>query len=120
MPKYLYISALIVILSFPNGVQSQWLGPMNSDFERFRQNGISTVETSNGFIWVSPLLNYAPIDRPDATWAIPNGVDSLTSGKGRVFSIATQGNTIVAGLGFSSSTPAGTGSCWIWVLYQFK
>ena len=108
MPKHLYISVVIVILSFPNGVQSQWLGPMNSDFERFRQNGISTVETSNGYIWISPLLNYAPIDRPDATWAIPDGVDSLTSGKGRVFSIATQNNTIVAGLGFSSSTPAGT------------
>ena len=74
-----------VILSFPNGVQSQWLGPINSDFERFRQNGASTVETSNGFIWVSSF-KLCSIDRPTQPF-IPDGVDSLTGGKGRVFSI---------------------------------
>ena len=108
MPKFAYFLVLVVTLCCPIATQAQWLGPLNADYERFRQNGISTVETSNGFVWISPLLNVASIEQPYHTWAIPEGVDSLTNGKGRVFSIATQGDTIVAGLGFSSSTPAGT------------
>lgn len=108
MPKFAYFLVLVVTLCCPIATQAQWFGPLNADFERFRQNGISTVETSNGFVWISPLLNVASIEQPYHTWAIPEGVDSLTNGKGRVFSIATQGDTIVAGLGFSSSTPAGT------------
>jgi hypothetical protein len=105
--KRVCVLFLFLLLSVPSSLVAQLLGPISSEFNSFRQNGISTVELSPDFVWVSPFLNYAPHSSVTGNWEIPNGVDSLTNGVGRVFSMDSQGDTLVVGLGFTSSTPAG-------------
>lgn len=114
IPKMTYkmnlrlVSIWVIFTLFSDTASAQMLGPMNSEFNRFRQNGISTVGLSPDYVWVSPLLNYAQKSSVSGGWELPTNVDSLTNGIGRVFSMDSQGDTLVVGLGFTSSTPAGS------------
>ncbi|MCG8372925.1 MAG: hypothetical protein MI700_05310 [Balneolales bacterium] len=84
---------------------SQVVGPSASSFNSIRQNGVSSVEATGDTVWISPALNRNIGNSAD--WFRPTGIDSIDNGLGRVFSLDVRGDTIVAGLGFTSATLAG-------------
>lgn len=101
MKKIFYL-----LLFITGSVQAQIVGPLSSNFNSFRQNGISSMAATGDTIWISPALNRNIGNSPD--WYRPTGIDSIDNGKGRVFSLAVRGDTVFAGLGFTSETAVGS------------
>ncbi len=50
-------------------------------------------------VWIGPRMNYNIAN--DHDWLIPENADSVTDGRGRMFSIAFARDTIVAGIGYN-------------------
>ena len=100
MKKVLFI---LFLFSFP--LQAQIVGPSESPFFSIRQNGVSSIAANGDILWISPALTYNIGNSPD--WIAPTGIDSINNGIGRVFSLSVNQDTVFAGLGFTSETPAG-------------
>lgn len=100
-----YFLILVVLTSLSTQGIAQIIGPLSSEFNSIRQNGVSTIVASGDTVWISPALNRNVDNGPE--WLRPTGIDFIDNGDARVFSIDLDGNTIVAGLGFTSQTPAG-------------
>jgi len=81
-------------------VSAQIFGPVNSEFNTIRQNGVSNMEAIGDTVWIGPALNRNIDNRPE--WFIPENADSVTFGRGRVFSLALAPDTVVTGLGFNT------------------
>lgn len=97
---------VILVVLFITGIaQAQVVGPVNSNFNSIRQNGVSSVAANGDTVWISPSLTYNIGNSAD--WIAPSGLDSIYNDKGRVFSIAVHQDTVFAGLGFTSATAAG-------------
>lgn len=97
---------LLLLFIIPNIISAQITGPLTDTSLGLRQNGISTLAVTGDTIWTSPSLTFSMDGTPD--WFAPDGIDSIDNDKGRVFSLATSGDTLVAGLGFTSQTSAGS------------
>lgn len=95
---------LLFMLMYVPGI-AQVVGPMNSQFNGIRQNGISSIAATGDTLWISPALNRNVENSPE--WFRPTGIDSIDNGVARVFSIDVNRDTVVAGLGFTSQTTAG-------------
>lgn len=100
---------LFILLLFVSGLNSdlyaQVIGPFTSSFNSIRQNGVSTIAATGDTVWISPALNRNIGNGPE--WYRPTGIDFIDEGEARVFSLDVQGDTVVAGLGFTSETTAG-------------
>ncbi len=96
---------LVFTLLFPGSVLAQLTGPLNSEFNSIRQNGISSLAATGDTVWISPSLNRNIDNAPE--WFRPTGIDFIDEGDARVFSLDVNGDTVVAGLGFTSETLAG-------------
>lgn len=95
----------LLLCIFPSLLQAQITGPLNDAFFGLRQNGVSTLAAMGDTIWTSPALTFSTENNPN--WIRPDGIDSIDNGMGRVFSMSVRGDTLVAGLGFTSETTAG-------------
>lgn len=98
----------LLILIFPfltTIVAAQIIGPDVSRFNSIRQNGVSSIVATGDTVWISPSLNRNIGNGAD--WFKPTGIDSIDNGIGRVFSVEANGDTLFAGLGFTSETSVG-------------
>lgn len=92
---------------------AQVTGPVPSPYNAIRQNGISNMAATGDTLWAGPKLNRNIGNAPE--WYFPENADSVAGGKGRVFSYALRGDTVITGLGFtggnniSGPEPAGYG-----------
>ena len=84
---------------------AQIIGPLTSEFNSIRQNGVSSIAATGDTVWISPALNRNIGNAPE--WYRPNGIDFIDNGEARVFSIDLDRDVVVAGLGFTSQTQAG-------------
>ncbi len=96
---------LVSLLFVPIFLSAQITGPITSEFNSIRQNGVSTIVASGDTVWISPSLNRNIENAPE--WDRLDGLDFIDEGKARVFSIDVNGDSVVAGLGFTSETLAG-------------
>ncbi|HCD53620.1 MAG TPA: hypothetical protein DEQ34_14325 [Balneolaceae bacterium] len=97
---------VVALLLLGSSVHAQVIGPIDSNFDSFRQNGVSTIESTGDTLWISPALN-TYVDGFTDSWIAPEGLDSIYNGVGRVFSLDVNGDTVVAGLGYTASTAVG-------------
>jgi len=86
-----------LVLSLP--LHAQVAGPLPERMTIFSQNSISNIGAIGDTLWVGPLLSRNIANSPD--WYIADQADSVTQGRGRMFSIALAPDTIVVGLGFT-------------------
>lgn len=101
--KHIFLLFLSLILVQP--IKAQVIGQSDSPFNSIRQNGISSVGANGDTVWISPALTRNIANSPD--WIRTVGIDSIDSGKGRVFSLSVSNDTLLAGLGFTSETISG-------------
>ncbi len=76
-------------------------GPIDDRFTTIRQNSVSTLEADGNSLWMGPGLN-AYFEQTGDIF-VPQNADSIFNGRGRAFSLSTEGSRIFAGLGFTSS-----------------
>lgn len=78
---------------------AQVAGPLPERMTIFSQNSISNIGVLGDTVWVGPLLSRNIGNSFD--WYIAENADSVTQGRGRIFSIALAPDTVIAGLGFT-------------------
>lgn len=88
------IIALLPAMAFAQGAYT-----VDSPFNSIRQNGVSNILGSGDTLWISPSLNFNVNNNID--WFQPSGIDSITNGEGRVFSMDITGSRFAVGLGFN-------------------
>lgn len=93
------LSLIIAFISFSGMVSAQKVYQVDSPFNSIRQNGVSNILGAGDTLWISPSLNFNVANNID--WLQPAGIDSITEGEGRIFSMDISGADFAAGLGFS-------------------
>ena len=94
-----FSALLIWVLFFSSGLIAQSVYPVTSPFNSIRQNGVSNILGSGDTLWISPSLNFNVANSID--WFQPSGIDSITNGEGRIFSMDISGSDFASGLGFN-------------------
>ena len=74
-------------------------GQVPSPFKSISQNSVSNMGSQGDTLWIGPRMNFNVGNQLD--WNIPDGIDSVSAGRGRLFSIALAPDTIVAGIGYN-------------------
>ncbi len=92
--------AFILISLIPVLVEAQVYGPINTSVNSIRQNSVSNMSAIGDTLWIGPALNRNIGNAPD--WFVPQNADSVTFGRGRLFSIALGQDTVVSGLGYNA------------------
>ncbi|MDZ7756012.1 MAG: hypothetical protein U5K35_06305, partial [Rhodohalobacter sp.] len=77
------------------------LDPIQDRFRSISQNSITSLEGAGDLIWMGPGLN--AFSELTGDIYVPESADSVFAGRGRVFSLQTSGNQILAGLGYTST-----------------
>ncbi|MDX1637070.1 MAG: hypothetical protein R3281_03805 [Balneolaceae bacterium] len=105
--SYLRSSALSTALSVLCLItaEAQVVGTVPSPFESIEQNSVSNMAAIGDTLWIGPGLNRNIGNAED--WFLPQGADSIISGRGRVFSLALVPDTVFSGLGFNFVGPEG-------------
>jgi hypothetical protein len=100
--SFLYWITLFLLLSVGRipYLQGQAFGPVDSRFNTISQNSVSSLEASGSTLWLGPGLN-AYFEENGEIY-IPQGADSVFTGRGRVFSLAAEENRVLAGIGYTS------------------
>ncbi|MEX0686019.1 MAG: FlgD immunoglobulin-like domain containing protein [Balneolales bacterium] len=99
-------AVILFYLSFFAGyAEAQLIGPVPSPYQSISQNSVQNMASFGDTLWIGPSMNYKVGDAQD--WVIPEGTDSITDGRGRLFSIALAPDTIFAGLGYNFEDEAG-------------
>lgn len=93
------LSFIIAFLFLSVEVFSQNVYQVDSSFNSIRQNGVSNILGAGDTLWISPSLNFNVSNSID--WLQPSGIDSITDGDGRIFSMDISGTNFAVGLGFS-------------------
>lgn len=93
------LSFIIAFLFLSVEVFSQNVYQVDSSFNSIRQNGVSNIFGAGDTLWISPSLNYNVSNNID--WFQPSGIDSITDGDGRIFSMDISGSSFAVGLGFN-------------------
>lgn len=95
MKKFL---SLILLFVCHQSVFGQIIGPRNpSNTLSISQNSISNLAVFGDTVWISPYLqqNIGHVN----DWIFPTGLDSISIGNGRAYSIFLAKDTILAGIG---------------------
>ena len=105
-------TTILAILFICIEANAQAVYPVTSTFNSIRQNGVSNILGAGDTLWISPSLNFNVENSID--WFQPSGIDSITNGEGRIFSMDISSSSIAVGLGFSieldgESIPSGFG-----------
>ncbi|MFH5831867.1 WD40/YVTN/BNR-like repeat-containing protein [Halalkalibaculum sp. DA384] len=95
-----------LILLLPPATRGQVVGPVPSPFRSIEQNSVSIMESYGDTLWIGPGLNRNIGNQEH--WFLPEGADSVTAGRGRVYSLALAPDTVLAGLGFNLQQADGT------------
>ncbi|NBB76457.1 MAG: hypothetical protein GVY02_03680 [Bacteroidetes bacterium] len=82
-------------------VTAQLYGPQPGEFKSLERQSVSSLEYGDQRIWIGPGLN--AYQTATGEFFVPENADSVFDARGRVFSLATAGNRILAGLGFTST-----------------
>lgn len=101
LPHKLILTTVIMLFSISGMIFAQ-SSPLNERVNIFSQNSISNMGGYGDTLWVGPQLARNIGNSFD--WYIAQNADSVFSGRGRMFSIALAPDTIVAGLGYLSTT----------------
>lgn len=99
-PKAMILVIVAQIL-FQHSSIAQSAGPLPSRMNIFSQNSISNMAAIGDTLWVGPQL--ARNIGNAFEWTIADA-DSVTIGRGRLYSIALAPDTVFAGLGYISET----------------
>lgn len=76
-------------------------GQLTSPFESITQNSVSNMGALGDTLWIGPRMDFNIAN--ELEWRSPQGVDSVTDGRGRLFSIALARDTVVAGIGYNET-----------------
>lgn len=76
---------LVLILVFPTTALAQIIGPLTSEFNSIRQNGVSSIAATGDTVWISPALDRNIGNGPE--WFRPSGIDFIDEGEARVFQL---------------------------------
>jgi len=87
-------------------VTAQLYGPQPGEFKSLERQSVSSLEYGDQRIWIGPGLN--AYQTATGEFFVPENADSVFDARGRVFSLATAGNRILAGLGFTSTRGGGS------------
>lgn len=87
-----YLSLIPVLLLVFGGLNAQ------TTVSGIARNGVSNLHAEDHVLWVGPKLNFTTDG--GRTWK-QAAIDSLTNGRGRVFSLDVEQDTIWVGLGFA-------------------
>lgn len=96
------ILSLILLFVSYQSVFGQLIGPRNpSNMASISQNSISNLAVFGDTVWISPLLqrNVGHVN----DWIFPSGLDSISLGDGRAYSIFLAKDTVLAGIGSTSN-----------------
>lgn len=100
-----YFLLLFGVMIYGKTTTAQIIGPVPSPFKSISQNSVQNMAAFGDTIWIGPSMNYNVQNAQE--WLIPNGIDSVSNGRGRMFSIALAQDTIFAGLGYSMDDGSG-------------
>lgn len=89
-----------------NTAFAQITGTVPSPFESIGQNSVSNMAAFGDTLWIGPGLN-RNIGNSEG-WFLPQEADSIVTGRGRVFSLSLEADTVIAGLGFDFETADGS------------
>lgn len=96
----LVLFGLMGLLFGSNPAIGRQVAPLPEPFYSLRQNSVSSMEARPEAVWTGPGLNR--ISDLDGSIYVPENADSLFSGRGRAFSLQVAGDTVLAGLGYST------------------
>lgn len=102
--KAYYLLFTLILLSLD--VHAQVFGPINTPINSIRQNSVSNMAALGDTLWIGPALNRNIGN--EVEWFIPVNADSVTFGRGRIFSLSLGQDTVVSGLGFNAPLDEGT------------
>ena len=97
---------LTILLVTPVLLRAQVIGQVPSPFESIEQNSVSIMESYGDTLWIGPGLNRNIGNSQE--WMFPEGADSVTMGRGRLFSLELARDTVIAGLGFTDTGSSGS------------
>lgn len=96
-----FIFVISLSLGSLTQLNAQSAGPLPERFQIFSQNSISNIGAFGDTLWVGPQLVRNINNSFD--WFVADA-DSVTSGRGRLYSIALAQDTVFAGLGYITTT----------------
>ncbi len=74
-------------------------GLVPSPYESISQNSISNMGALGDTLWIGPRMEFNINN--EIEWRTPDGIDSVSLGRGRLFSIALAPDTVVAGIAYN-------------------
>jgi hypothetical protein len=80
---------------------AQYTGLVSERYHSLQQNSVTTLETYGDTLWAGPGLNKW-VEFEDE-WFVPTSADSVFYGRGRVYSLSLSRDTVVAGIGYTST-----------------
>ncbi len=101
----LFTVLLFCIALFPAGHAARAQihpGQIPSPYSSIQQNSVSNMGAFGDTLWIGPRMNYNIGN--DTDWRYPELADSVTDGRGRLFSIALAQDTVVAGIGYNDTS----------------
>ena len=110
--------ALFIALLFTFELNAQVFGPITTPLNSIRQNSVSNMAALGDTLWIGPALNRNIGNETE--WFIPVNADSVTFGRGRVFSLILGQDSIVTGLGFNDNRPDNDGTVATALGYYFS
>lgn len=102
----LFLVWLILPILAAKPASAQIFGPQSGEFTSLERQSVSSLESGDQRIWIGPGLNAYMTESGD--FFVPENADSVFNARGRVFSLATEGTRILAGLGFTSTRGGGS------------
>ncbi len=101
--SYLILSVIAPLCMILQQAHGQILpGQIPSPYKSISQNSVSNMGALGDTLWIGPRMNFNIGNELD--WRIVEGVDSVSDGRGRLFSIALARDTVVAGIGYSNTS----------------
>lgn len=126
-----FILMALVSYKMELAAQNVSFGPISSPEVGIRVNSVQNMFANGDTVWVGPIMN-SNIGNT-INWRIPEGADSLVTGRGRMFSINATGKNVLAGVatnvqvrGESVATAMGFyysedgGEQWNWIAHPLE
>ncbi len=85
---------------------AQFTEPLQDRFNTIQQNSTTSLDAFGDTVWTGPGMNRIIESDPDIF--VPVDADSIFDGRGRVFSLQSGQDTVIAGLGFNLPVDGGT------------
>lgn len=128
--RILLITTLLISASLYS-VRAQITGNLPpSEIESISQNSISNMASIGDTIYIGPRLQRNINFEANSAWTVAEGIDSVSSGEGSVYSFSLSSDTVFAGIGktikirgdnapagygFYLSTSGGDDNTWQWI-----